>query len=145
MCSSDLLSSVAKDNAFKLYLFDVGILGALGGIAPKTLLDYGFGSYQGYVAENFVAQELCAAGIRHLYSWQGRTSEVEFLVESARGIVPLEVKSGMVTRSKSLGVYENRYHPAQSWILSARNSAQSDIRKCAPLYAAGTIGRLSGA
>jgi len=133
------LSSVAKDNAFKLYLFDVGILGALGGIAPKTILDYGFGSYQGYVAENFVAQELCAAGFKHPYSWQGRTSEVEFLVETGKSIVPLEVKSGMVTKSKSLGVYERLHHPSQAWLLSARNSARHGIRQHAPLYAAGRM------
>ncbi|MFZ3115167.1 MAG: DUF4143 domain-containing protein, partial [Syntrophales bacterium] len=61
------LFGYAKENRFKLYFFDVGLLGAASGIAPTTFLNYDFGSYQGYVAENFVAQELRAAGEKALY------------------------------------------------------------------------------
>lgn len=75
------LSGYAKENRFKLYFFDIGLLGAMSNIAPATFLNYDFGSYQGYVAENFVAQELRAAGDKRLFCWQGRTAEVEFLLE----------------------------------------------------------------
>ena len=56
--SSAASSQSSKENRFKLCFFDVGLLGAMSGIA--TFLNYNFGSYQGYVAENFVAQELRA-------------------------------------------------------------------------------------
>jgi hypothetical protein len=130
------LMSQAKENRFKLYFMDVGLLGAISNIPPATFLQYDFGSYQGYVAENFVAQELRAANCRNLYCWQGRTSEVEFLLERNSGISPVEVKSGRVTRSKSLSVYVQRYAPTHAYILSARNSAQQNERTCLPLYAA---------
>jgi len=38
------------------------------------------------VAENFIGQELRAAGISSIYAWQGRTSEVEFVIETAAGV-----------------------------------------------------------
>lgn len=41
----------------RLFIFDVGILGALNNLEPKSILDYDYGTYKGYFAENFVAQE----------------------------------------------------------------------------------------
>jgi len=64
------LDGYTKKNRFKLYFFDVGMLNAMSGLPPEVIMQYGFGSYQGYMAENFVAQELRAAGDDMLYSWQ---------------------------------------------------------------------------
>lgn len=133
------LSGYVKGNRFKLYFFDVGLLGAASGIAPATFLNYDFGSYQGYVAENFVAQELRAAGDKALYCWQGRTSEVEFLLEREGEVVPVEVKSGWVTQSKSLKVYIERYRPPRAYVLSANNVRRSNINHYLPLYAASRL------
>ncbi len=132
------LSSVGKENRFKLYFFDVGLLGAISGIAPSLFLDYGFGTYQGYIAENFVAQEL-RANDSSLYCWQGRTAEVEFLFEKEGEIIPVEVKSGRMTQSKSLNVYADRYHPKLAFVLSANNIARRNTRHYLPLYMAGRL------
>jgi predicted AAA+ superfamily ATPase len=132
-------SAYAPENCFKLYMFDVGMLGAISDIAPGVLIQYGFGSYQGYVAENFIAQELKAAGFEELYCWQGRTSEIEFILSSGKGIVPLEVKSGLVTNSKSLSVFQGRFHPVRSYILSGRNSEVRGNHHLVPLYSIETV------
>jgi len=134
------LSGYIKENRFKLYFFDVGLLGAASGIAPATFLNYDFGTYQGYVAENFVAQELRAAGDKALFCWQGRTAEVEFLLEREGTVVPVEVKSGWVTQSKSLKVYIERSRPPRAYILSANNISQRNIVRYLPLYAVGRLG-----
>jgi len=130
------LSAHVKENRFKLYVFDVGLLGAMSGITPATFLNYNFGSYQGFVAENFVARELRTAGHKTLFCWQGRTAEVEFLLEREGEVVPVEVKSGWVTQSKSLKVYAERYRPKTAHILSAKNSSRRNINHYLPLYAA---------
>lgn len=135
------LAGCAKENRFKVYFFDVGMLGAVSGIAPATLLNYSFGSYQGYVAENFVAQELRAAGAKTLYCWQGRTAEVEFLLDREGDVIPVEVKSGWVTQSKSLKVYTERYHPSYSYILSANNIGEGGRSRRLPLYAAARLNK----
>jgi len=67
---------------------------------------------------------------------------VEFLLETPSGIIPLEVKSGWVTQSKSLNVFEKRYHPQQSIVLSAWNVKTHDSRLYVPIYAAGRLGKL---
>jgi len=78
------LSAHAEGNAFKLYVFDTGLLGALGGLSPRTMFDCSFGSYKGYVAENFALQEMTAADIAEIVCWREQTAEVEFLLEHRR-------------------------------------------------------------
>ncbi|MBI2344439.1 MAG: ATP-binding protein [Deltaproteobacteria bacterium] len=140
------LSAYAKDNCFKLYLFDVGLLGALSGLTPKTLLDYAYGSYKGYFAENFVAQEFMASGVSHMYAWNERTAEVEFLRDIDGKIYPIEVKSGWVSQAKSLRVFAQKYHPPCQIILSGKN-LQIDQRTNThyyPLYLAGRLPLMEG-
>lgn len=136
------LVGFARDNRFKQYFFDVGLLATVTNIDPAIILKYDYGSYKGYMAENFVAQELRATGVRDLFCWEGRTSEVEFLLETPSGVIPMEVKSGRVTQSKSLNVFEERYHPQQSIVLSARNVKTHGSRLYVPVYAAGRLGKL---
>jgi predicted AAA+ superfamily ATPase len=133
------LKSVRHENTFKLLFFDTGLLTSLAEIPASTLLQYGFGSYQGYLAENYVAQEFKAAGVESLYCWQGRTSEIEFLLQTAQGVWPIEVKSGKVVQSKSLSVYEAKYSPVKSVVLSARNICSGKLRCHIPIYMAGRL------
>jgi hypothetical protein len=114
-------SAYTKENSFKLYLFDVGILGAMSQLPAKTILEYDYGSYKGYYAENFVAQAFLCSGVNDLYSWRERTAEVEFLREIDGKILPVEVKSGRITQAKSLKVFSEKYHPDYRTIISAKN------------------------
>jgi len=123
------LSAYTKENTFKLYIFDVGILGAMSNLAPKVIYDYDYGSFKGYFAENFIAQEFLYAGARTLYGWSEKNSELEFLQEVEGAIIPIEVKSGWVTQAKSLKVFRERYHPPYSFIFSAKNLSVSDSKE----------------
>jgi len=114
------LSAWVNESCFKLYLFDVGILGALSDLSPAAILDYDYGTYKGYFAENFVAQEFTAKNISHLYSWQKDRAELEFLYPFHNHILPIEVKSGWVTRNQSLNKYAEKYHPLYRTIFSAK-------------------------
>lgn len=115
------LMAYTEENHFKLYLFDVGILGALSDLSPKSILDYDYGTYKGYFAENFVAQEFIAKGITNLNSWQENRSEIEFLYVLENQVIPIEVKSGWVTRNQSLNKYAAKYHPPYRVTFSARS------------------------
>lgn len=114
------LQSQAKENFFKLLLFDVGMLGSMSNLSPKTLLDADYGSYKGYFAENFVAQELIAWGMESLFTWQEHLAEVEFLLELSGSVIPIEVKSGSVTKAKSLRVFADKYHPPYQVVFSGK-------------------------
>jgi len=131
-----------KDEAFfKLYFFDIGILGAMSKLSPKTIIDYDYGTYKGYFAENFAAQEFTAAEWNELYSWKEITSEVEFLKEIDNGIIPIEIKSGWVTQAKSLKVFADKYAPPYRVIMSAGEMAIDPARKIyrLPLYLASSL------
>ena len=98
-----------------------GILGAMSNLSAKTILDYDYGTYKGYFAENFVAQEFLTAGTRQLFNWQEGTAEVKFLRDINGECIPIEVKSGWVTQAKSLKVFTQKYQPAYRVIFSAKN------------------------
>lgn len=115
------LMAYAEESHFKLYLFDVGILGALSDLSPKSILDYDYGTYKGYFAENFVAQEFIAKGLLNLYSWQEHRAEIEFLYPLDNQIVPIEVKSGWVMRNQSINKYAEKYQPPYRTMFSAKS------------------------
>jgi hypothetical protein len=133
------LTAYTRENRFKQYFFDVGLRGAVSGLEPSQILQYEYGSYKGYVAENYVAQEIRASGVRALFCWEGRTSEIEFLLETESGIIPIEVKSGQITQSNRLNIFEGRYKPKMSIVLNAKNIGSQGTRYYLPLYLAGCL------
>lgn len=119
------LSAYVKENIFKLYMFDVGILTTMLDLKPKTIMDFDFGTYKGYLAENFVLEELQASQTipsysSTFYAWQEGQAEIEFLLQDNSEVIPLEVKAGTKVRAKSLRSFMDRYQPKHSIILSGR-------------------------
>lgn len=133
-------SAYVKENTFKLFCFDVGILGAISDLSPKVILDYDYGSYKGYFAENFVAQELLLTKNK-LYCWEEGESEIELLLEEKGMVIPVEVKSGFSTKAKSLQSFKEKYHPPYQVILSAKNYFHDKNRNTyfCPLYLSGNL------
>lgn len=138
------LLALAKDNIFKLFFFDVGLLGHLLGLSYKEYREQGF-SYKGYIAENFVQNEWVAQQGGPTYSWEYARSEIEFLFKSsADALIPVEVKSGKRTRSKSLGVYVDRYSPQKTIKLVGSTGSVDDPRALVlPLYFASKVTQLA--
>ena len=87
------------------------------------------------MAENFVAEELTSYGRKNLFSWEGKSSEVEFVIEQNGELYPLEVKSGTRTRSKSLQAYCEKYKPLKKYICSLKPYEENGNLFKIPLYA----------
>ena len=99
-----------------------------------------FTEYHGAFIENFVAQELTAAGIRELYYWTSKSdAEVDFILQKGEEIMPLEVKSGMSRNLKSIRSYSDKYHPQYIYRTSPRNFTQDDDFVNIPLYAISNV------
>jgi len=108
------LSGYREEAIFKIYLLDVGLLGARLGLGEKTIVerDQLFSEYKGAFVENYVAQELIAAGMKELYYWTSpNIAEVDFVIAHDGRVYPLEVKAGTSTKKKSLKVYNEKFHP----------------------------------
>ena len=138
------LKANIHDNQFKLYYFDIGLLNATLEIPMEALFQTKVGEYKGYIAENFVIQELKAnLAEQNIYSWQENRAEVEFLITIGADIVPIEVKStAHYSRAKSLDSYIDRYSPPLAIKLSPKNIGYDTSKKILslPIYMAGHIG-----
>jgi uncharacterized protein len=134
------LKAFCKENIFKLYINDIGLLGTLLDLPPSAVLFDHYGFNKGFFMENFVAQELKSVAQTQLYGWAHRNSEIEFLTIKGNHIIPVEVKSGLRTKAKSLQQYIIKYNPLQALVLSKKNFSNKNRKKInIPLYFAGKI------
>jgi predicted AAA+ superfamily ATPase len=106
------LSGYSNHRYSKLYLADIGLLGALARV-PQNIMVKGddlFTEFHGALVENYVAQQLRANNAAELYYWTSKgKAEIDFLVENEGRVFPLEVKAGINPKSKSLRTYGDRF------------------------------------
>ncbi|NQU38511.1 MAG: ATP-binding protein [Lentisphaerae bacterium] len=134
------LAAYTAKNAFMLYLFDVGILGAMLDLDSSVLYRYDLGQFKGFLAENAVLNEMKCGGITPVYTWREGTSEIEFIVPREDKAIPVEVKAGLNTKAKSMGVFRRKYSPELAVLLSAQGANQQDDGLLhAPLYLASCL------
>ena len=98
-------------DTFKLYLSDVGILNNILKLNIEDILSDNISLYKDVIAENFVANSLVCNGFDLYYYRSNNTSEVDFLLYTKDGIIPVEVKAGNATQSKSLKLYIEKFKP----------------------------------
>lgn len=136
------LQAFAERDFFKLYLLDTGLLGALQDVEADDLLpSEGKGAHlRGGVAENYVMQQLVAAGIEPFYWGTTSKSEVDFIISVSHQAVPLEVKSGKNVTARSLEAYRKAYNPSLVYRLSTKEFGLEGGIRSVPLYAAFCLG-----
>ncbi len=131
------LSAYEDRKSFKLYLSDVGLLRRLAGIPAEAVLmkqDI-FNEYRGRIAENFVLQQFISMNIFPVYYWtSGNLAELDFVILSGNKILPVEVKSGLNTRAKSLKIYREKYSPYKAIRFSMLNLKEDASLLNIPLY-----------
>ncbi|MGB3564575.1 MAG: DUF4143 domain-containing protein [Thermoanaerobaculia bacterium] len=139
------LKHYADQSVFKVYALDVGLLGAMARTPAEVsvLGDRLFTEYRGALVESYVAQELVAGGRPDLFYWRsaGGKAEVDFLYETGRTVVPIEVKAGSSLRSKSLRSYDQRFAPEVLARSNLLNLKQDGKILNVPLYAVSLVGR----
>ncbi len=128
---------VYKDeDAFKLYLSDVGLLTSISEIKyPDIMLERPF-EFKGAITENYIAQEFTAKDTSLYYWTYGRNAEVDFIIYNEDGIIPVEVKSGNSVKSTSLNLYIREHKPKYAIRISTKNFDFENNIKSVPLYAA---------
>ncbi len=93
------LEGYADGTYFKLYLLDIGLLGAALHLDATVLLNGNrlFTEYKGAYAEQFVCQHLLATSGRSPYYWSAdgkdEKGEVDFVIEQQGVVLPIEVKA----------------------------------------------------
>ncbi|MFA6074903.1 MAG: AAA family ATPase [Negativicutes bacterium] len=132
------LSMYTDMSAFKLFPADVGLFCSMAGIllADVVGVNDNTGKTRGILAECYVAQCLSASGAQ-LYYWESDgIAEIDFVIVDNGMAIPLEVKSSVNTRARSLEVYRKRYNPGYVIRISEKNFGFDNGIFSIPLYAA---------
>jgi len=140
------LKSYRDFSAFRLYMHDVGLLGAMSDLLASAVLEGNemFTNFKGAMAEQYVLQELTANGFEPCY-WtnDAGNAEVEFVIQGERGVFPVEVKARINTQAKSLKVFRKLFSPPFSFRTSLAVARDGAEVKDVPLYAFGpAVGKL---
>lgn len=124
-------------SAFKLYMSDVGLF-VNKARYPLYQLDLSVQPpmiSMGPLTENYVANELRVNGY-DLYYWESEgKAELDFIIQKDIDIVPIEVKSSIHIKSRSLDLYINKYNPKYAIRISEKNFGFENNIKSVPLYA----------
>ena len=129
------LKGYMDSDSFKLYLSDVGLLSSILNIPYNKLVLGDKMEYLGTIAENYVANELKSNGFDLYYYSLSRILEIDFLIESNEGVIPIEVKASDNVKSKSLNYYMEKYKAKYAIRISTKNFGFDNNLKYVPLYA----------
>ncbi|MGK9127111.1 ATP-binding protein [Olivibacter jilunii] len=126
-------------NAFKLFMVDVGLLGAMTDLDARTLLEGNaiFQEFKGALTEQYVAQQLITRSDLNIYYWsaQNARAEVDFLVQLSGEIIPIEVKAEENLQAKSLRVFYDKFRPKRVVRTSMSAYRKESWMDNIPLYA----------
>jgi predicted AAA+ superfamily ATPase len=142
MTVGDMPPKASEDKSyFKLYLSDTGLLCHQLQVT-ETNLEIFDQNYRGALTENYVASALYSkiqSLSRELYYWKLNektgSAEVDFIITTDEGNIPLEVKSSRNNRSRSLGIFVDKYAPNYALRVSSRNFGVEKNIVSLPLYA----------
>jgi len=140
------LSGYAEPTAFKLFLNDVGLLSAMCDLDARTLLEGSkmFEEYKGSLTEQYILSQLVSElGLNPFYYSEERsTGEIDFLVQLAGSVIPIEVKATENLQAKSLKAYAEKYKPNNVIRTSLSDYRKEDWLINLPLYAISSLRRI---
>lgn len=134
------LKAYQSMNAYKLFMLDVGLLGALSELPATSILEGNdiFIEFKGALTEQYVLQQLISDTpyTPYYYGTEKATFEQDFLIQKEAAIIPIEVKAETNIRSQSLKAYCDKFHPEKAVRFSTLKYMDQEWMVNIPLYAA---------
>lgn len=129
--------------AYKLFLSDVGLLGAMSELDTSTLLEGNliFTEFKGALTEQYVLQQLLSdtSYTPYYYTSKSGKYELDFMIQKSGLVIPIEVKAEENIKSKSLRAYYDKFQPEKVYRLSMKEYQEQDWMTNIPLWATGKI------
>lgn len=132
------LAAYEDFSAFKMFLSDIGLMGAMSKVSANSLLNGNalFSDFKGALTEQYVLQELKNNQALSVYYWSAENSrgEIDFLLQDEDKIVPIEVKAEENLQAKSLKAFVERNPSLKGVRLSMSPYREQDWLTNYPLY-----------
>lgn len=133
------LAAYQNISVFKLFLHDVGLLGAMAGLNVRTIIegDGIFTEFKGALTEQYVMQQLRLDSERYIGYWTNdrSTAEVDFVIQEQGEVIPIEVKSGENLNAKSFRLFCEKYKSSKAIRTSLSDYKEESWMTNVPLYA----------
>ena len=132
-------------NAFKLFMLDVGLMGAMAETSAEAMLvnNSVFSEYKGAFTELYVLTQLKTLGLPIYYhSVDNSTIELDFLVQLANRVVPIEVKAETNVKAKSMRLFIEKYPELTGVRISMLPYQQQQWLVNIPLYACSLLPKI---
>ena len=135
------LRSYEDKSAFKLFILDVGLLGAMCGLDASTIVDGNriFTEFKGALTEQYVLQELILHHEAFYSAKANSRQEIDFLIQKDGKVVPIEVKAEENLKAKSLRIFVDENSSEIAYRTSMTNYRKESWMTNIPLYAIETI------
>lgn len=137
------LAAYEDFSAFKMFLSDIGLMGAMSNIPLQSLLNGNmlFSDFKGALTEQFVLQQMKTNQSLSIYYWSADNSrgEIDFLVQQEEKVIPIEVKAEENLQAKSLRVFVERNPGLKGCRFSMSPYREQDWLVNYPLYSVLTI------
>lgn len=138
------LQFYADKDAFKLFVLDVGLLGAMAQV-PAALMLIGnnvFSEFKGAFTENYVLTQMIVnhGVVIDYYAKENSTMELDFVVQAGPRLLPVEVKAEENVKSKSLRQFvtvDNAGSDMHGYRFSMKGFATQDWLTNIPLFVVG--------
>ena len=126
-------------SAFKLFMNDCGLFGALSDTPIKDILlgSKVFEEYKGAFTEQYVEQQIVSGGNSSLYYYtnENSTSEIDFVMQFKDSLLPIEVKAEENLHARSLKAVLDKDQSLRGLRISMSDYRQDARFDNLPLYA----------
>ena len=132
--------------SFKLFVVDIGLLSCMVGLHQQVLLEKNdlFVEFKGALTEQYVCQQLKTIedlGIYYYTNDRG-SCEIEFIIDTGKQIIPVEVKAEINLKAKSLKTYQEKFTPKLSIRTAMTDFKKEETLINLPLYSIENIVKL---
>ena len=136
------LVSYEDRSAFKIFVLDVGLLGAMSSLKASTIVEGNsiLTEFKGALTEQYVLQQLILRYEPYYYSKANSTQEIDFLLQDDEDdVVPLEVKAETNVKAKSLRLFVSENNIKKAYRISMNDYKQEEWVTNVPLYAIDSV------
>jgi predicted AAA+ superfamily ATPase len=125
-------------DSFKIYMVDIGLLIAMTNLDSKVIIDGNriFTEFKGALTEQYVLQQLISSidAEPYYYSTPNSDGEIDFVLQGATSVIPLEVKAEENLKARSLRAFCDKYKPKYAIRTSMSDYREQDWMTNIPLY-----------